>query len=145
MGKELQHIALDIVSTERDISTEAVRLLNIEQLYSNSSFEIKMKVIRLLLKEKIIPEEFTFHDSAREIVSVIFNLIPSNENPKEEYDLQKELGYDEENRSLYKELLNEAMTRSIKASSMFWNKFSQITAFLKELACLSKIATAKLT
>lgn len=137
MGNDLQQVALGIIGLQKDIDKEVSQLLCMDQLFLKLPFERKVKMTRLVLKNKIVPGDKTFQSALNEIANImigtkVFGHEKVNENPEEQVCSE----YDAESKYFYNELINAADFKASKASSMFWQKFPQILAFLRDMASL---------
>ncbi len=137
MGNDLQQVALNIIGFKNDIDKDVFQLLRIDQLFFKLPFERKVKMIRLLLKDRIVPGDKTFQNSLNNVSSVMVRTkVFANEKMGEDTEVQIRFGYDSETQYFYNQLLKQTTSISIKASSIFWDTFPQIIVFLKEMASL---------
>ena len=137
MGKDFQQVALNIVGSQNDINEVTSQLLHIDQLFLKLPFEKKVKMARLLLKDKVAPDDNTFQNALNDVAGIVvgakvFDSEKNAENP--EPLIRSE--YDAESKSFYNELIKEVDFNTVKKSSIFWDKFPQIIVFLKEMAIL---------
>lgn len=137
MGNELQQVALDVIGLQNNINKEVDQLLCVDQLFIVLPFEKRVKLIRLILKDKVVPCDETFQNALNDVTNIIIGTKISddkkiNENPKMKVCFE----YDTESKYFYNELTKNASFNTIKASSMFWEKFPQIVVFLKNMASL---------
>jgi len=137
MGNYLQQVALDIICLQKNIDKEVSQLLCMDQLFLKLPFERKVKMIRLMLKDKIVPCDETFQNPLNDVINTMIETkIPddrkNNGNPETKVCFE----YDAESKYFYNELIKDADFNTIKANSMFWQKFPQIVAFLKNMASL---------
>lgn len=140
MGKDLEQTSLNIIATKNNLKKESLKLLDIAQLYQTESYDIKKKLIRILLKESIIPRNNTFKDAAADNIVLIFQL-NNNQNDivKEKADSKTVLKYDEESKLIYQEFLKTTLHQSIKVGSRFWEHLPQIIDYLKKIAEISTL------
>lgn len=140
LGKDLQLTALNIITTKNSLKKESLKLLDIVKVYQTESYEVKKKLIRLLLKELIIPGDSTFKDAATDSTVLIFQL-NNNQTDKvgEKADPKILLEYDEESKHIYQKLLKTIPHQSIKVGLSFWEKFPQIIDYLKKIAAISTL------
>lgn len=137
MGNDLQQVALDIISLQKNIDKEVSQLLCMDQLFLKLPFERKVKMIRLMLKDNIVPGDKTFQSALNDVTNIMIGTKAFNhENVNENPEVQVCSEYDVESKYLYNELTNDADFNTTKVSSMFWQKFPQIVAFLKDMASL---------
>ncbi len=137
MGNNLQQVALEIIGLQNDIDKEASRLLCMDQLFSKLPFERKVKMIRLMLKDKIVPCDETFQNALNDVANIIIGTkVSCHEKNNENLKAKVYLEYDAESKYFYNELTNDADFNTTKVSSMFWQRFPQIVAFLKDMASL---------
>ncbi len=137
MGNNLQQIALDIIGLQKNIEKEASQLLCMDQLFLMLPFERKVKMIRLMLKDKIVPCDETFQNALNDITNVIIGKkVSGHEKNNENVEAKVYLEYDAESKYFYNELTTDSDFNTAKVSSMFWQKFPQIVAFLKDMASL---------
>ncbi|QHS58375.1 hypothetical protein [Chitinophaga agri] len=71
MGNDLHQLALGIIGLQKDIDKEVSQLLCMDQLFLKLPFERKVKMTRLMLKDKIVPGDKTFQSALNEIANIM--------------------------------------------------------------------------
>lgn len=70
MSKDLQQVALNIVGSQNNINEVTSQLFHIDQLFLKLPFERKVKMAKLLLKDKIVPDDNTFQNALNDVASI---------------------------------------------------------------------------